>query len=125
MNKIIDTIQTSLKEEIEQCGNPSLEREPVSYGTVLGLKAALSIVHAVCKVEEAKEETMDTVSYKYKPTEKIKFEKTSEHQILNPITKEIWCNWFYKNLSEPYQIYCHFPECNLEKCPKKGERKCS
>lgn len=55
MNKIIDTIQTSLKEEIEQCGNPSLEHEPVSFGTVLGLKAALSIVQAVCKVEEAKE----------------------------------------------------------------------
>lgn len=54
--RIINIIKTSIKEDIELCGNPSLEHEPVSYGVVLGLKAALSIVQGVCKVEEAKED---------------------------------------------------------------------
>ena len=54
--EIISTIETSLKEDIELCGNPSLESEPVSYGVVLGLKAALSIVQAICKIREAKED---------------------------------------------------------------------
>ena len=80
---------------------------------MLGLKAALSIVQGVCKVEEAKEKSLS----EHKPIKKVKFERTCEYQILNPITKQIWCEWFYKHLSEPYQIYCHFPECNLEKCP--------
>lgn len=53
--RIINIIKTCIKEDIEQCGYPSLEREPVSYGTVLGLTAAFCIVEAVCKAEEAKE----------------------------------------------------------------------
>lgn len=72
---------------------------------------------------------MNTIPCEYKPTEEVKFERTCEYQILNPQTKQIWCDWiwcdwFYKYLSEPYQqMSCHFPECNSEKCPKKGERK--
>ena len=111
--KMIDSIQTGIKEAIEECGNPSLESEPVGYGVSLGLKAALGIVQAVCKIEEDK----------CKPAKKEAFERTCECQIYDPISKKILCDWFYNNLSEPYQIYCHFPECNLEKCPltKKEE----
>ena len=112
--EIINTIETSLKEEIVECGDPSIKHDPVSYGVALGLKAALGIVQAVYKVEESQERhSMDT----NKPAEKGMYERTCEHQIFNPVTKEILCNWFYEHLSEPYQIYCHFPDCNPKKCP--------
>ena len=113
--KMIDSIQTGIKEAIEECGNPTLESEPVGYGAVLGLKGALSIIHAVCKIEEATEDKCN------KPIKKETFERTCEYQMCNPMTKQILCEWFYKHLSEPYQIYCHFPECNLEKCPLKNK----
>lgn len=111
--EIINTIETMLKKEIAECGNPSLEHYPVGFGTALGLKAALGIVQAIYKVEEAKEMSMNT----NKPIEKRTLERTCEHQIFNPVTKEILCNWFYEHLSKPNQIYCHFPECNLGNCP--------
>ena len=110
---MIAKIKQAIQEEIEQCGNPSLKTQPVGYGVALGLKAALGIVQAVCKIEENKS----------KPTKKEAFERTCECQMYNPISKQILCDWFYNHMREPYQIYCHFPECNLEKCPltKKEE----
>jgi hypothetical protein len=33
-----------IKDELEQCGNPNHDTQPIAYGTVLGLKSALSFV---------------------------------------------------------------------------------
>ena len=44
MARYIDAekIQSLLEEEIEGCGNPTADDNPIAYGTTLGLKMALS-----------------------------------------------------------------------------------
>ena len=37
-----EKMQSLLEEEIEECGNPTAEDNPIAYGTTLGLKMALS-----------------------------------------------------------------------------------
>ena len=53
---MIAKIKQAIQEEIEECGNPSLESEPVGYGVVLGLKAALAIISAREYIEKTKED---------------------------------------------------------------------
>lgn len=37
-----EKMQSHLEEEIEGCGNPTADNNPIAYGTTLGLKMALS-----------------------------------------------------------------------------------
>ena len=42
-----------IKDELEQCGNPNHDTQPIAYGTVLGLKSALSFVKTASIILES------------------------------------------------------------------------
>lgn len=42
--KDTDKIISHLNDEIEACGNPDIENEPIAYGTTLGLLSAKSFI---------------------------------------------------------------------------------
>ena len=58
--KIIQKIKQSIKDDIEDCGCPNPELEPIDYGVILGLKGALANINAIevmyCQEEEEGEE---------------------------------------------------------------------
>ncbi len=58
--KIIQKIKQSIKDNIEDCGCPHPELDPIAYGVVLGFKGALANIQAIemlyCQEEEDDEE---------------------------------------------------------------------
>ena len=58
--KIIQKIKQSIKDDMEDCGCPHPEHDPIAYGVVLGLKGALANIQAIevlyCQEEENDEE---------------------------------------------------------------------
>lgn len=59
MARYIDAekMRSLLEEEIEGCGNPTADDNPIAYGTTLGLKMALSYAKTLPTAEP----------YQYKP----------------------------------------------------------
>lgn len=47
-----DKIIRMLKDDLEDCGEPNISARPIAYGTILGLKMAISVVETVRNIEE-------------------------------------------------------------------------
>ena len=45
--KMIQQIKQSIKDDIEDCGCPHPDLDPIAYGVALGLKGALANVRAI------------------------------------------------------------------------------
>jgi len=58
--KIIQQIKQSIRDEIEDCGCPHPDLEPIAYGAIIGLKEALANIKAIevmyCQEEEEYED---------------------------------------------------------------------
>ena len=48
-----EKMQSHLEEEIEGCGNPTADNNPIAYGTTLGLKMALSYTKTLSTADVA------------------------------------------------------------------------
>lgn len=48
-----EKMQSHLEEEIEECGNPTADNNPIAYGVTLGLKMALSYTKTLSTADTA------------------------------------------------------------------------
>jgi len=48
-----EKMQSLLEEEIEECGNPTADNNPIAYGTTLGLKMSLSYTKTLSTADAA------------------------------------------------------------------------